>query len=807
MTPGFFANCKQLATVLAMCLLVTLTACASPEEKAQAHLERGLELLDQGEYAKAGLEFRNAIKFNEKLTSAWVGLSKVDERKPDWAAMNTSLTRALELDPNQFEPQLRMGKLLLIVGNIDKALVHINKANELNKDNSDALAARAAALLRLRDREGSRKDAERALAINTENVDAYAVLATDSLIDNDFKNALLFIDRGLATDEKNLALLLLKLRVFEQQADDPQLEAVLRTLLSFYPEKIAFRRALIAMLTSRNRPEEAEKEMRALAATNPEDPAAGLDLVRFVGRFKGADAVRRELEALIADKPSLVDYKIALAEFDFAQKRPDEAKSSLQTIIAKSEPAEDVRRAQLSLARIHLALKEADQASKLIADVLDGDAKNVDALALRASIRIDANDIDNAVADLREALSQQPQSVPVLRLLGRALERQGSVELAEDRYGQAVTLANYNPAIAIDYVSFLLRRGKSKEAEQVLVEAVGRTPNDRRLLTSLARLRLDQQDWAGAEEVAQALKKLGDNTGVSDQILGAVQLGQQKFDQSIETFRNIYNQSQGTARPMLSLVMAYARAGKTAEAESFLKSVLEANENNAEALVLAGSLKTLEKKPEEAEAAFKLAIERQPTNPVGYRALANHYLVTQRTDQSVATLKTGRDKTSGDTALGLMLASLLESRRDIEAAIAIYEDILVKNPGALIVINNLASLLADYRGDEASLARARDLSHLLKSTESPYFKDTLGWVAYRRGEFQAALGYLKEAAEKLPNLNLVRYHLGMTHKALEQPKEAKTEFGKALELTKEDDPLREKIQSALASLPVDNTAN
>ncbi len=123
------------------------------------------------------------------------------------------------------------------------------------------------------------------------------------------------------------------------------------------------------------------------------------------------------------------------------------------------------------------------------------------------------------------------------------------------------------------------------------------------------------------------------------------------------------------------------------------------------------------------------------------------------------------------------------------------------------IANNLASLLADHRSDEASLAPASKLSFLLKSTNLPHFNDTLGWVAYRRGEYQAALEYLKEAAQKLPNLNLVRYHVAMTHKALEQPKEAKAEFKKALELSGDDDPLREKIQTALASLPVDNTSN
>ena len=38
-----------------------LTACSSKQERAQAHYERGLELLHDGEVAKAGLEFRNAL--------------------------------------------------------------------------------------------------------------------------------------------------------------------------------------------------------------------------------------------------------------------------------------------------------------------------------------------------------------------------------------------------------------------------------------------------------------------------------------------------------------------------------------------------------------------------------------------------------------------------------------------------------------------------------------------------------------------------------------------------------------------------
>ena len=409
-----------------------------------------------------------------------------------------------------------------------------------------------------------------------------------------------------------------------------------------------------------------------------------------------------------------------------------------------------MRRARILLARMHLRQKEIDPASKLIADVLAGDEKNADALALRASIRLDANDIDNAITDLREALSQQSQSVPTMRLLGKALERQGSVELAEERYGQATTQAKFAPAITLEYIDFLTRRGKADKAEQVLTQAVGQNPSNRQLLTALARIRLNKQDWAGAEEVAQGLKKLGDKSGVSDQILGAAQLGQKKFDQSVDTFKSVFAQSQGASRPMMGVAMSYVRAGKVDEAERFVSSVLEANPDNAQARVLLGSIKQLQKKPEEAVAAYKDAVTRQPASAVGYRALANYYISQRNLDEAEKVLRTGREKASGDFSLSLVLANILEFKRDYDGAIAIYEDLLAARPNALIVVNNLASLLADYRGDEASLAQSRraDISAEINRSASVQRYAWLGGLPSRRvpGSPRLSQGSCRKAA-------------------------------------------------------------
>ena len=80
------------------------------------------------------------------------------------------------------------------------------------------------------------------------------------------------------------------------------------------------------------------------------------------------------------------------------------------------------------------------------------------------------------------------------------------------------------------------------------------------------------------------------------------------------------------------------------------------------------------------------------------------------------------------------LGRALEQKGDYEAAIAEYETMLKQQPGSLIAANNLASLLSDHRTDKASLDRAYSLAAMLRKSQIPSFKDTLGWIEYLRGD-------------------------------------------------------------------------
>jgi tetratricopeptide (TPR) repeat protein len=317
------------------------------------------------------------------------------------------------------------------------------------------------------------------------------------------------------------------------------------------------------------------------------------------------------------------------------------------------------------------------------------------------------------------------------------------------------------------------------------------------VLATLADVRLARQNWAGAQEVADAIRRVGDKAGVADQILGAALVGQKKYDESIAVLQSAYAAAPHDAQPMAAIVNSFVRAQKLDRAMAFLQTVLAKDAGNAEAHVLMGSTYLLKNAPDEARKSFLEAMARQPQKMIGYRALANLYLSQKRTDEALKVVRDGLRAQPESLPLRLVLAGVLEGKGDYEGAIAEYEVMLTQSPGSMVVANNLASLLTDYRSDRASHERAYAVTLGLRRTQVPQFKDTLGWVHYHRGEHKAAHSYLEEAAAGLPDMAIVRYHLGMNLIALGEPAKAEEQLKKAIELAAGNAQLEAKIKTAL----------
>jgi tetratricopeptide (TPR) repeat protein len=793
----------KIRSIILILALVFVAACSrNPQERAQRHYEQGAKLLAQNDPVKAAIEFKNALQQNAEHLEALRGLGQIEESNRNWRGLVPILRKIVDLDQNDIETKLKLARLLLLGNALEDTLKLANAALEINPQHVGALALKAAVLVKLNDDSGAIAEAEKALAIEPGNAEALMVVAATKMSKGDNRGALETLQRAPVGEKPNIGVEFFKIQLLERIGDVNQIEALLRNLVDAYPQEMVFRRQLISVYVAQKRLDEAEKELRAIAAADPSSAELGLNVVRFLNSYRSPAAARQELLARIGAGGQVFPYQIALAEFDFTRGNAKESIALLEKLINSTETSqENVLAAQIKLAELHVAARKIEEAEKIIAEILRKDSRNTTGLRLRAAIRMERGELDPAIADLRQALNDQPRATEIMIPLAIAYERNGAIELADKQYAEAIRVSGFNARLGLSYVSFLQRRGNAARAEDILSELARRWPNNIHVLAALANVKLQHQDWAGAEEIANSIRRLGNTQEIADQIFGEVLGRQQKFDESIEVLQAAYSRSAetspGTAQPMLALVRAFVRANKPEEAASFLRKELTKNPNNAEALVLLGSVQLMQKQTDEATRSFTLAIERQPKNTVGYRALGNLRIQQKNYDDALKVIHSGLKEQPKSVALRMMLAGAFELKKDYDSAIKEYEALLEDQPNSMIVVNNLASLLSDHRSDAASLDRANSLIAILQKSPVPQFKDTVGWVQYRRGEYRAATTLLEQAATELPNAPLVRYHLGMSYLAVGQTDKAQEQLQQARKLAANDEGLQEKVRAAL----------
>ena len=100
-----------------------------------------------------------------------------------------------------------------------------------------------------------------------------------------------------------------------------------------------------------------------------------------------------------------------------------------------------------------------------------------------------------------------------------------------------------------------------------------------------------------------------------------------------------------------------------------------------------------------------------------------------------------------------------------DKCINLYESILTSEPGNILVINNLAYVLA---GHGKELLRAKKLAMKAVAAEpgNGGYLDTLGWVLFRSGEYEKAREILEKAVELEPLEAEISDHLAKVYEKL-----------------------------------------
>ncbi len=142
MSRSFKKTSAKTALLLATFILggVTLGACSSREQRAQAYYEQGKSYLAKKDYVKAAIEFKNALQIKKDMVEAFRGLEQIDEHNKNFQGLAGDLRSIVELDPKDNEARVKLTKLYLLGNALDPALKLANAAVDQEPQNPEFLA-------------------------------------------------------------------------------------------------------------------------------------------------------------------------------------------------------------------------------------------------------------------------------------------------------------------------------------------------------------------------------------------------------------------------------------------------------------------------------------------------------------------------------------------------------------------------------------------------------------------------------------------------------------------------------------------
>ncbi len=706
---------------------------------AEDFFTSGKKYFDQGEYQKATIQFTNAVQENVKNRDAryYLALSYISQK--DLANAVKQLTALLDYYPDDIDANIRLGNIYLTGGSPEyfhQAEEKAKKVLEKDSKNVAALILRGNAYAGLQDLPKSQDYYEQAVGLDPKNTTALVSLGTAQTLQKNFPEAEKSFQDALQANPKDKTALVSLANYYRAIKAVDKAEAAYRNALSIYPGDRDIYPQVAIFFAQIGKFDESEKTFRNAQTLNPKDPTASL-LLADVFIFRRQTA---ELQTLFADmKKSFPDNmdvakKIAVTYIDEA---PDKARA------------------------------EVDRMLKI-------NSKNPDALALLGQLQFNAGQDDAAVATFTSLppnlANPQPEFV-----LGQIAMKKGQADAAQTHFQKSIAInGGYLPP-RVGLAETLLNKGDSagalSEIRKVLAGQPGYIPA--RIL--LTRIELVQKNFTDAEKDLLALQKdAPDNAIVLRQVATLYDM-RSKPAEAEKNYLRAYEIVPNSQVALQDIVQFYVRAKQFDRAIQKINSVPD-DKKQIYHYELMGLVYNQAGKYKEAEAAYKMAVEKDPSK-AALTLLASLYIERGQLDDGLKSLDELIKQSPNHAGAMAFKGMIYEKQGKMDDAMRSYKEAIKIDPNNFVAGNNLAYMLAEQGSD---LNTALSLAQMARKSqpENPSTADTLGWVYYKLGNYLLARDQALFAVSKQPNDMVGQFHLGMIYKANKQLPEAQTALKK-----------------------------
>jgi tetratricopeptide (TPR) repeat protein len=553
--------------------------------------------------------------------------------------------------------------------------------------------------------------------------------------------------------------------------------------LEKFPKKndVSFHLALANLFLNKGDVAAAAEPVRQALAADPKSSAAHMvmgDLYLFHKDFKQASDEYKKAADLA---PIRSIERLKYAAFKSATGGAEETRR-VATEMTKQAP--DYLPGWVLLAELALKDKKYDEALSLLENVFGRDPEYVDGRRRQSDVLLAKGDTKKAVEVLERLDQTYPGNSLIKYQLARAYLKVNNTNQAKLVLEQAVSASPNYPDALLLVAEINLRSGHADMVIKPMTDLLKRMPEMRRAALLLATAYGSLGRFDDATVVLEEQAKLAPQDPQIQAVLGLTYREAKRYDEARQAFEKAAQFGPDDLVVLNQLVELDLLGKHFDAARQRIQRQFQKTPDAPAAHFFEGKIQAAEGKWDLAEAELQKTLQLDPNFSSAYDLLVQTYVATNKLPQAVSQLEAELSKNPNNPSALMTLALLYERMQDYLKEQDAYEKLLAINPNSVPALNNLAYLYTERLND---LDKAYDLArkvHDLQPQDAGA-ADTLGWVLYKRGDYQQALTILQESAEQAPDTPEIQFHLGMTAYMMGQTDLARLALRKAASAAKD----------------------